>query len=312
MPSVIDAITDSLQERLSNPKKPWARRLADMLVKNALTTPIDKLVPLDEAVQALRNGLHDYVRSESSLRAFNRVVDQQLEALKEANGSLRDVLPDELVDALAAWARKPWSPAARSIMKALDHEPVRELIARVLVHALVDFATAGRSDDRSHQGLAGIIGSIGRDVGAKLEARAKAFATTAVEGVLHVIARELSDPKRAKQQAALREAILSGVLAIPADDLMEELDRIDLVGVTRILRKGVGDWLETAEGEKAFDTWARALLEPTWQRKLGEVVRENGLDQVAKTHLPRIVEQRVRAFAESEEFRRFVKEVAES
>lgn len=148
MPSIIEAVTDALQERLSNPNKPWAKRLADLLVSNALSTPLQKLVPLDDALEAVRHGLIDYVRSESSLESLSRVVDAQLELMKAYDAPLSELLPPQFVRALRQQALRPWSPGSRSLLKALDHEPVRELISRIIVQAVVDFSTAGRSSTR--------------------------------------------------------------------------------------------------------------------------------------------------------------------
>ncbi|MFL5321662.1 MAG: hypothetical protein ACJ790_18510 [Myxococcaceae bacterium] len=314
VPSIIDAVTDSLQERLSNPRKPWARRLADLLVKNAMSAPIDKLVPLDEAVEMLRNGLHDYVRSDAALRTFSRELDGQLRKLEKLDGTLAEVMPDEVVSALKEWARKPWSPRDESLLKAFDHQPVRELISRLLVQAVADFATAGTAGAPSKRkgAISSFIGSLGQDVGGWLEEHAEDFARHAVSGVLHRVIDELSDPRKAKQQAMLREAIVTGVLSIPSEDIVEELERFDIPGAAKIFRRAIGTWLESPEGARTFTRWTRALLEPHWQRKLAEVVRENGLENVVRTHLPRIVEQRVRAFAESDEFRKFVREVSET
>lgn len=311
MPSIIEAVTDALQERLTNPNKPWAKRLADLLVANALSTPLQKLVPLDDALEAVRNGLIDYVRSESSLESFSRVVDGQLELLKTYNAPLSELLPPQFVRALRQQALRPWSPGSRSLLKALDHEPVRGLISRIVVQAVVDFSTAGRSSTRkkARQGLDAVLGSVGQELGDKLQQKAEAFAQKAVSGVLGIVVDELSDPKRAKQQAALRASILSGVLSIEADNLAEELDKLDLSGCADLFRQSLGAWLESKEGQRVFTRWLRGLLEPVWSRRFGDVIAQHGLDRVAKRQLPRIVEARVRAFAESDEFRRFVKDV---
>lgn len=305
MTSPIEAVTDAIQERIANPKKPYARRLANLLVANAMHTPLQRLVPLEDAIDMVREGLRDYVRSDSSLEAFNRVIDQQLELLKAHDKPLADVLPAELVKALRQRARKPWSPGSKSLLKALDHKPVRDFIARIIVTAVVDFATANRG--RARKGIDSIVGG---DIGDRLQAKAEEFAQKGVSGVLHFIVDELSDPKRASQQAALREAVVIGVLSIEADNLAEELDKLDLSGTAELFRKAFGSWLDTEDGERVFEVWVKSLLEPQWQRKLGDILKENGLERVAKAHLPNIVESRVRAFAESEEFRKFMYDVA--
>lgn len=312
MASIIDAVTDALQERLVNPKKPYARRLAELLVANSLHTPLEKLVPLDAALNMAHDGLRDYVRSNTALKVIGRTVDQQLELLKGEDRPIHEIIPPQLVKAMRQWARRPWSPGSRSLLKALDQAPVKDLLARLIVRAVVDFTAAGRSPKRrkARQGLDALLVSFGQDLGERLQAKAEEFAQKAVAGVLDFIVDELANPKRAKQQAALRESILTGLLSIEADELAKEVDKFDVTGAAELIRDAIGDWLETEEGERAFTIWLRGILEPQWHRPFGDIVRENGLDRAAKHYLPQIVESRVRAFAESEEFRRFVKDVA--
>lgn len=325
MSKVLATLAVALQDRLTDERLPYARKLADLLVKNALDSRIEQLIPLDEAVAALRNGLHDHLRSDAALEALAGQLRRALGPLEHEDRPLRALLPSQLLDALQAWVRRPWSPGQESVLAMLDHAPFQALVQRLVGLTVMDFTHS--PSDRGHtlsKALGGltrkagkksggrleaVVESLGHEVERKLEHRVEQFAEHAVRAIIHRLAEDLSDPARAEQQAELREGVLDGVLSLQASAVLTELERAHLTGAARLLRQAFASWLETGEGARAFEAVAHAVLEPNWKRTLREVSRENALEQVVLDHAPRIVEQRVRAFAASDEFAVFVHDV---
>lgn len=312
---------DVLQKRLTDPALPHAQRLAELIVDDALASPISKLLPLDRALGLLEKGLDAYLASDASLVPLTRGVDRLMNDLNAVKGSIGDELPDELLSGAREWVSRPWSPDRAVVLAALDEPPVRTLIRKLLLDAILEFSrTVSAPMQGVARGLGGlakfaaertgtlgaIAGAVGSEAQRMVEKRAADFADQALSGVIQKIADEFSNPARAKEQAELRRAVLDGLLHLRGPQLAKEVGRSDVVGGAKVIREALKSWLASEGGKQELRERVRHVLDPEWNRTAGELIAELGLRDFARESAVQLLEVRIRELAATSGFKDFV------
>jgi hypothetical protein len=262
-----------------------AASLAALLVAQALARPLAELVPPAAMVAEAARTL---AASDAGAAWLQARVAAVVAALEAERGRLADVLPPSLTRAARDLAALPVRPKRATLLAVLDHPPVRQLLRAQVVQTLLEFgrkAAAPFTDNPISRGLkafsrGGALGSIAGAAQAELERQAAGFADTAVGEVLAGLATELSDPARVKEQAAVRAAVLDGLLGL---------------GVAEVAAIGAPHApAAVALGRRALAAWAgepdtigpvvELLLGAELARPLGDVLGDLGVRELAERH----------------------------
>lgn len=314
---------DVVAKRLT--EESYSRRLAELSVDAVFSMPLRTLAPEDKVVALVKEGLRGWLDTDSALLNLERAVKEISSELSAQSERIEDVLPEQLREGVEAWLARPWSPDRAVVLAALDRAPVRALIRKLLLDAILEFGRGmgGGTAGSVAKGIGGIakfaaertgtlgalVGAVGGEVNRQLESRASDFADAALSGIIQKIADEFSSPARAKQQAELRVAIFEGVLTLRGTQLGKELLRADVVGGTRITRDAISNWLETPEANGQLERTLKRILQHESERPLREVLEELGLHDVAKKHATEALAERIKEIAATQKFREFVREL---
>lgn len=316
---------DVVARRLADPAQPHAQRLAELSVDELFATSIKTLTPEDKVSALVKEALKAWLDTESALTHLDRVVKDISQELAKHSETFEDVLPEQLREGAEAWLARPWSPDRAVVLAALDRAPVRALIRKLLLDAILEFGRGmgGGTAGSVAKGLGGfakfatertgtlgaLVGAVGGEVNRQLESRAADFVDAALSGIIQKIAEEFSSPARAKQQAELRVAIFEGALCLRGTQLSKEVLRADVVGGTRITRDALFNWLETPQSAAQLDRTVKRLLAFESDRSLAEVLRELGLHDVARKHAVDALTIRIRQIAATQSFKSFAEEL---
>lgn len=279
---------DLLLERL----RAGAPRLAELLVDDALATPATDLIEptrafIDSAAQVL---------SETTLAAL-------LSRLPASR--LSSALPAGVLASARRVAELDWRLPRELTMRVLGRGPVRRLLREQVLRTLVDFArraTAGLTENIVARGISKIaFGTRSRPT--PLGALAEGFADTAVDEVIEGIAAELADPTRAREQAAIRKAVLDALLEETGPELAA-LAAPQLSPLLTTARAALADWKPT------FVADVTAALERLFageaRRPLGELLADLGLREVVVAHALPLVRRRLDEFMGKPAFARWL------
>ncbi len=243
--------------------------LARLVVADLLSRPPAEVVDARFTAELVQRSLQGWLRSDVAEERLLATLEDVRGRLREDDRRVRDVVPDEVVDGARRLAARPYSPDRGTLLAILDRPPVHRLVREILRETLVDFGKKLRApvaDNRVAKSLGGLgrfarskaaaktgsigalagglVGAVSEEVERQVERRAAEFADGAISGVLQRFADELCDPRRADDQAALRGAILEGILELRGVDAAKELDNADPGELVGLLRSILTDWAE--------------------------------------------------------------------
>ena len=303
---------NAVLERLRDPSAEGAAgRLAWLLVDDALGRTLSDLLDVRFFAAALREGIRAFASSDAAAARMAAIVEEgekTLAAEKRTIGALD-------------FAALALTPPGDVIEKLLDREPVKKLLRAQVIDTLIAFGRKAASpvaDNPIARGLGGlsklalgqggkpsafgaIANAVSGEVERQVEKRATDFADIAVAGILDGISAQLSDPARAKEQAALRLALLDGFLELTGAEVAT-LGRGPTAARVAVARKTLAAWAAEETFEAELEALATALLAKDVGRTLGDVLRDLGLEDVVSEKAREIVRRRVAAFVAGERF----------
>ena len=215
-------------------------------------------------------------------------------------------------------------------MKLLDREPLKKLLRAQVIDTLVAFGRRAASpvaDNPIARGLGGlgklamgqgskpsafgaIASAVSGEVERQVEKRATDFADTAVEGILGGIADQVSDPARAKEQAAMREALLDGFLELTGAEAAQ-LVRGPIAERVAVTRKTLAAWAAEATFVADVEALVTGLLAEEAARPLGDVLADLGLRDVAVTRGREAVQARLASLVSGAPFAEWLRALVE-
>ena len=213
-----------------------AAKLAAILVDDGLARRIDALVDPKVLAAAARDALRAMTASDAAEAHVPARAKEIVAELAAQTRSVASIVPAALADGARAIVAVAMTPRHDAIMGLLDREPVKNLLRAQVVETLVAFgrrAASPVSDNAIARGIGGfsklvasrpsalgrMASAVSGEVEKQVEKRANDFADTAVAGVLESIAEQASDPARAKDQAAMRTALLDGLLELAPSEI---------------------------------------------------------------------------------------------
>jgi hypothetical protein len=288
---------DDLAARL----RAGAPRLAELLVDDALATPLATLVgPGLALAEAAAGALGD-----DAERVLAERVAAALARLPKARLGTR--LPRAVVD----WARRvaelDWPLPEALTRRVLGRGPVRRLLREQVLRTLVDFgkrATLGLTENVVARNLTKIaFGTKHRPT--PLGSLAEGFADTAVDGVIAGIAAELADPARAREQAAIRVAVLDALLE-ETGAALAALASPQVGPLLAASRRALTEWLPSLAAD--LRAGLELALAAELARPAGDLLADLGLAGVVREHATRLLAERLAAFLEKDAFARWLDE----
>lgn len=291
---------DKLLERLRDPAA--LAGLAEVVVEDLLATPVRSLIDPDLAAPAIRALLRSWAHSDEAEAQVLARIEEARSWLEKRDAVVADLIPEELQNAVAALAERPFAPDRAILLALLDREPVRRLLRNLLTESLVAFGRKLRApvaDNRLARGLGDlgrfardtalgrsgsfgaiaseVVGAVSGEVERQLEKRAAEFADAALSGTLQRIADLLCDSELADEQAELRLALIDGALELSAGDLASEAERLDPAAISAIVRRWFTAWVDREDVEAKIAQALEAWLAPAGERTVREILAEHGM-----------------------------------
>ena len=282
--------------------------LAALVVDDLLGRAPAEVLDARFSAELVQRSLQGWLASEVAEQRLLDTLETVRERLSEDERRLSDVVPPEAADAARRLAAKPYSPDRDTLLAILDREPVRKLVREILRETLVDFGTKLRAPVASNpvaKGLGGLgrfaksraaqksgslgalagglVGAVSEEVERQIERRAADFADGAISGVLQRFADELCDPRRVEDQAALRGALLEGVLGLRGVDAAKELHNADPAELVATVRSALSGWADRDDFADQVEALVDTLLAEVEAETLGDLLDAADLrDTVSK------------------------------
>lgn len=303
-------------------------RLAAIVVDDALGRTLNEHIDVRFVAATVRDAVKAFTSSDAAAaRAVELATEgeRNLVAEPRAMGAL---LPASLGAGVHELASLQVTPSREVVEKLLDREPIRKLLRAQVIDTLVAFGRKAASpvaDNAIARGIGGLsklaMGQAGKpgklgaianavsgEVERQVEKRANDFADTAVDGILDGLAAQLSDPARAKEQAAMRLALLDGFLELTGAEVAQ-LGRGSVVERVAVAREALAAWVAEASFDADVEGFVRTLLAKDADRTLGDVLADLGIRDVVAARATELVRVRVVAFVQAAPFGAWVAEL---
>jgi hypothetical protein len=271
-----------------------ADRLAQLMLEQLFQARVDSLLDPSVLAKGAREALSGYLDSAEAMKTLEASLEAAVTALN-VQGTVRDLMPKELREALLELAARPYSPDRQVVLKVLDRGPMRELIRALVTDTVTAFgnrvAAPAASVTKGLGGLArfaadtvkqrgGALGGLVNAVEDQVEKRSLEFADSAISRVLNEIADAVCDPKQAAEAAQLRVEALKGALELTPQQLSRELINLDVPGGAEVLRAALKRWLASDGATAAFERLAAGVK---FEKTVGELLDGIGQRPAALT-----------------------------
>jgi hypothetical protein len=318
MPDKTDVLARLRDPRPDGP----ADRLAALIVADVLGRSIRELVDAKAAAASLAEGIRALTASDAAEANVIAALEHGARELAAHNDPIETVIPDALQSGLRALVQLPAAPKREAIMKLLDREPIKKLLRAQVIDTLIAFGKKAASpvaDSSIARGIGGLsklafgqlasrpspLGSIAsavsNEVERQMEKRATDFADTAVGGILEGLADQVSDPARAAEQAAVRLAVLEGILALTGADIAA-LGGGSIPGRVQAARKSMKAWAASATFAADIEAGLALLLARDGDRSVREILTDLAIVDVVEARARTVVRERITAIAEGDAF----------
>jgi hypothetical protein len=219
-------------------------------------------------------------------------------------------------------AQLPSTPPRDTVVKLLDREPLKKLLRAQVVDTLTAFgrkAASPMADNAVARGLGGLgklalgaatkggsplgalANAVSGEVERQVEKRASDFADTAVAGILDGLADQMSDPARAKEQAAMRLAVLDGLLGLTGVEAAQ-LARGPVEQRVAAVRKALAAWAAEDSFEADVASVVRTVVAEDWTKTVAEVLDGFGVKDVVKAEAVALAKEKIAAVVAGDAF----------
>jgi hypothetical protein len=286
-------------------------QLARLAVDAWLAAPVSGWMSEATLAKLLRSGLEGWLETPSALGTITAWVESAVNRLQADERTLNEAFPPSWTNAVREVVERPLSPDRQLVLKILQQPALRELIRALLLQVVLDFgrkwsapvagvakglgslAKLALETTKSRTGgLGSLVGAVSGEVERQLETRSVEFVDVALTKVIDQLADVLSNPRRAAEAAALRGALLDGVLQLKGPQLARELMNSDVAGGAELVRGGLREWLKEPRADHDLASAARFLLGANGERPVKALLDELGLSETARAHaVPFLVDQ---------------------
>lgn len=327
-----------MQEGMGDSKKVLARlrsgggggpvaSLAALLVEQVLARPLAALVEPEELALRVREGIASLSSSDAAVQRVVERADAVVAAVAAEQRPLRAVVPPALAGGAVALARLPTTPSRDALLKLIDSEPVKKLLRAQVIEALAAFgrkAASPVSESTIARGLGGIsklalggsnrnplarvANAVSGEVERQVEKRAAEFADTAVVGILAGIVDQVTDPSHRDEQAAVRVAIVDGLLELTGADLAG-IARGDVPAQVAAVRSAFAAWSADAAFANDVQAAVSAAIARDAARPLGDILADFAIRESVSAHARAVAEREIAHLVGGEAFATWLAEL---
>jgi hypothetical protein len=309
--------------RLRDPKDDGlAARLASLIVDDVLGRTLKEIVIPKEAAIALGDGIRAITASDAAEKRITSELERATRELAAEKSQIGAKVPAPLKEGLRELAQMKSEPHKEAILKLLDREPLRALLRAQVIDTLVAFGRKAASpvaDSPIARGLGGLgksmlgqiasrpsaLGSlasaVSSEVERQVEKRATDFAETACDGIFEGVATRVSDPAQAKEQAAMRLALLDGLFELTGSDVAD-LTRANIGERVAVVRKAFAAWVATPTFESDVEAFVAKMIAKDGDRTLRSLLDDVALADTVATHARTVVRRRIDAIVATDAF----------
>jgi hypothetical protein len=288
------ALKEVLLARLADDAPGGARaRLAALVADELLARPVGELVAPRAVAEA---GVALCAAGAASDEAVARLAKPAVDLaddLHDDSERLSALVPADIVHTVRDLAAHPYTPDRKVAEKLMSSDVVRQALREAIAAALE--ATTQKSPVGGLMGLGKKMAeqAMARSgaLGAMIESKSSELVDAALAALLERVVDIVCDPARAKEQAALRRALVDSALGLRGRDLARELRRSQPLKIAAIVRKHVGAWAARPEAVDELEDLVRRLVADDLPRPAGEVLAELGLAAPARAALQASIER---------------------
>lgn len=298
--------------RLRDPDRRAVRALANLLVSEALDTPITRVARPAWIASQLAAALEAATRGDVLAQWLERRLTAAREAWHREPGVLRDLVPSEAADTLRVLLARPYSPDVQIVHRMIDQPIIRGLVRSVLSETVTRFRrratewdsgllgglgarAAARGRGLMGKNLGGLVDAVREEVDQAVERRVHEFVQAATTEALVKIAAYVSDPAQAPQNGEIRVALLDMVLDLPVRDLAREADKLDPAGAVEVVAAAIRAVVAEPQFVSRAETRVAALLHEAGDGTFGAWLDEVGLRTVWTESTAELLEERLGA-----------------
>ena len=306
-----------------------AAKLASLVVQDLLARTVEEVVDPHLLAHTLGDALAALTASDSAAQRVIKQAQKAHAALASERQPVSRLVPPALVDGLRDLAHLPTTASRDALLNLLDRPPIRRMLRAQVIETLAAFGRRAASpvaDNSLARGLGGIskraLGQIASGPGAlsrvahalsgeverQVEKRAAEFADTAVGDILAGIASQAADAARLEDQAAVRIAIIDGLL---------EMGWADLAGLApgqpssqvATVRSALAAWARDPDFRPSLANAIHAVIKEDVLRPLGDVLEDFALRDSVARHTTEWVARGISHLVDGAAFERWLSEL---
>lgn len=317
---------DRALARLRDPEHPALGQLAQVALDVLGAQPVHALLDTERLAHHAAAGLRSAARAPNGRQALIDRLDAERARWAHETRTGGDVLPTEADAVLRALLGQPWVPSEDLTYKVINHDAVRTLVREVLQGALSRFVDRIRHLDqgslggvgskvmRRSKGLfggvagnlgaaaEGLMGAVRDELGAGLESRIRDTLGGATDEAIRAIAAWVADPAHAEPVAALRLSVLDVMLAVPAGELVRELDEVPTAALVDAIWDGLQQSAARDDLHVAMQTALDRAIQPWRDETLAAWLDDLDLGPTAREAAAEAVDPWARTLVQSDAF----------
>lgn len=316
----MDEVTQRTLERLRAAGEGHLTRLVDLQVDRLLERSLESVLQPSRAARHAVELLAAHTKDASHAALALRVEAQARREVAQL-ARLEAGVPPEAVRFARELATRGYAPEKSMVLAVIDREPMRKQLKELLTTTLEEFGRKLRAggDSTASKGLSALgalagavkkssstlgalTNAVSDEVERQLQKRTAEFVDTTMTTVLQRIADGISDPRRATEQAALRSALLDGLLELEGKRVSRELERFDAPAVVALGRKHLADFAARPDASAFLEGRLRALLSEELPKTLGALLEEAGVRDVVRAQLREALEAELREAVATDSF----------
>jgi hypothetical protein len=258
-----------------------------LLADDLLARPIGELVAPRALAESFRRLLLAVCESDAAILRVLQPLLAFAEAAHEGKERVRDLVPREINATLHDLADYPYTPDRHVVSRLLAADPVKQFLRDLVAESIEAFTgklktpLAGLTGLGKAVGLGGIMGAA-QD---RLSRGSSELIDVALDALLARLVDQLCDPRNARDQAALRIALLDALLGLRARDLARELERARPVDLAELVRQHVRAWAERADAVDELVKLVDAAIAADFAVPLGEAATAWGIHAAVRAAL---------------------------
>jgi hypothetical protein len=249
--------------------------LADDLLERAIGDLVTPRVTAEHVVKILAAG----AAGPAAARRLTAPVLEWAETYRDDKQPLGKLVPPEIAGAARDLAAHGFTPDRKVVQALLASDPVHRFMREAMSEALMAYAKGTPMSGLVGLGKKMAEAAVARTgaLGAAIERGTNDVVDTALAALLERVTDVLTDPRRARDQAALRRALVDATLGLRARDGAREGERARPLEIAEIVRRHASAWAARPEAASELEDVIVAALGDDLGRPARELLIELGV-----------------------------------